>query len=92
MSSRINWQTWVHPEETAAMTGIGVYVEDCRGTACMDEDPDEEPAWMYATPLARLMFPRMAMPKPSTGDQPSPYESPFGARQMFHKRIVQPFF
>ena len=30
------------PEVTAA--GVGVYVEDCGGTACGDEDADKEPA------------------------------------------------
>ena len=73
MSSRIDWQTWAHPEETATMTGVGVYVEDCRGTACMDEDLDEEPTWTYATPLLQLTFPHMAMLKPSTRDHQSPY-------------------
>ena len=48
------------PEETAA--GVGVYVEDCGGAACVDEGPDEEPAWTYGAPLPRLAFPRTAMP------------------------------
>ena len=78
MLSRIDWQTWVHPEETATVMGVRVYVEDCGGVACVDEDPDKEPVWTYATLLAQLTFPCTAMPKPSTGDHQSPYESPFG--------------
>ena len=39
MSSRIDWQTWARPEETAA--GVRVYVENCGGAACVDEDTDK---------------------------------------------------
>ena len=77
MSSRIDWQTWACLEETTMVTGVRVYMEDCRGAVCMDEDPDKEPAWMYATLLPWLVFPRMVMPKPSTRDHQSPYESLF---------------